>query len=341
MTYASALEAAPPELRMPLLRFAEAMEERMREQLAVRREDFDALRNTVYELGEAQKRTELRVEELAEAQKRTELRVEELTQAQKRTELRVEELTQAQKRSEERIERLEIAVLELAEAQKRSEERIGRLEIAVLELAEAQKRSEERIGRLEIAVLELAEAQKRTELRVEELAKAQKRTEQRLDIVVREQEKQRGDRLERQYREKPFAYFGRLMRRAQVVPLQELEAELEERLTDEEMNELRPLDLLVRGRLNRKDQPALELHLALEISAVVDRNDVERAKRRAAILRRAGYVTVSGVAGEATTQGGVESAQAEQVALFRNGAVDFWDEALAEALTNGTPANAG
>lgn len=285
MTYASALEAAPPELRMPLLRFAEAMEERMREQLAVRREDFDALRNTVYELGEAQKRTELRVEELAEAQKRTELRVEELTQA--------------------------------------------------------QKRSEERIGRLEIAVLELAEAQKRTELRVEELAKAQKRTEQRLDIVVREQEKQRGDRLERQYRENPFAYFGRLMRRAQVVPLQELEAELEERLTDEEMNELRPLDLLVRGRLNRKDQPALELHLALEISAVVDRNDVERAKRRAAILRRAGYVTVSGVAGEATTQGGVESAQAEQVALFRNGAVDFWDEALAEALTNGTPANAG
>ena len=308
MTYASALEAAPPELRMPLLRFAEAMEERMREQLAVRREDFDALRNTVYELAEAQRRTELRVEELSEAQRR----------------------------SEERIGRLEIAVLELAEAQKRSEERIGRLEIAVLELAEAQKRSEERIGRLEIAVLELAEAQKRTELRVEELAEAQKRTELRLDIVVREQEKQRGDRLERQYREKPFAYFGRLMRRAQVVPLQELEAELEERLTDEEMNELRPLDLLVRGRLNRKDHPALDLHLALEVSAVVDRNDVERAKRRAAILRRAGYVTVSGVAGEATTQGGVESAQAEQVALFRNGAVDYWEEALADALTNGT-----
>lgn len=86
------------------------------------------------------------------------------------------------------------------------------------------------------------------------------------------------------------------MRRAQVVPLQELEAELEERLIDEEMNELRPLDLLARGRLNRKAPPAIELHLALEVSAVVDRNDVERAKQRAAILRRAGYVTVSGVA---------------------------------------------
>ncbi|MDG4594141.1 MAG: hypothetical protein P9F75_00340, partial [Candidatus Contendobacter sp.] len=47
--------------------------------------EFSELRDTVQELAEIQKRTELRVEELAEAQKRTELRVEELAEAQKRT----------------------------------------------------------------------------------------------------------------------------------------------------------------------------------------------------------------------------------------------------------------
>jgi chromosome segregation ATPase len=365
------------------LRFAEAVEEKMRDQLAVRREDFDALRSTVHELAEAQartegrvgrlevavtelaeaqKRTEQRVEELAEAQKRSEERigrlevaVAELAEAQKRTEQRVEELAEAQKRSEERIGRLEVAVAELAEAQKRSEERIGRLEVAVAELAEAQKRSEERIGRLEVAVTELAEAQKRTEQRIEELTEAQKRTERRMDEFQRmqlimaeqisnltdrmdrfgfEQDKQKGDRLERQYREKPFAYFGRILRRARVVPLQEIEEDLEQRLTEEELDELRPLDLLVRGRLHNQAQVSDDVWLALEVSAMVDRNDVERAQRRGAILRRAGYLAVSGVAGEGFTQGGVEAAQEEKVVLFRNGTVQFWEEALTQALAD-------
>ena len=78
----------------------------MREQLAVRREDFDKLQNTVAQLAEAQKRTEQRVAELAEAQRRSdahltrlEIAVVELAEAQKRTEQRVEELAEAQKRT--------------------------------------------------------------------------------------------------------------------------------------------------------------------------------------------------------------------------------------------------
>ena len=53
---------------------------------SVTKEEFSGLKETVQELVEAQKRTEIRVEELAEAQKRTEIRVEELAEAQKRTE---------------------------------------------------------------------------------------------------------------------------------------------------------------------------------------------------------------------------------------------------------------
>jgi len=88
----------------------------------VTKTEFNELREIVRDLGEAQKRTEKRVEELAEAQKRTEKRVEELAEAQKRTEKRVEELAEAQKRTEKRVE-------ELAEAQKKTEIELRKLVI--------------------------------------------------------------------------------------------------------------------------------------------------------------------------------------------------------------------
>lgn len=96
MSYVQILQRLPEEWRLPMLEFADAMEKRLRDQLAVRRQDFDALTAVVHELTEAQKRTEERVEELAQAQRRTEERVEELAQAQMRTEERVEELARAQ-----------------------------------------------------------------------------------------------------------------------------------------------------------------------------------------------------------------------------------------------------
>jgi hypothetical protein len=48
----------------------------------VNRADFHKLTEVVYDLGEAQKRTEMRVEELADAQKRTEIHVDELARSQ-------------------------------------------------------------------------------------------------------------------------------------------------------------------------------------------------------------------------------------------------------------------
>jgi hypothetical protein len=303
VTYASALEEAPPELRLPLLRFAEALEEKMRDQLAVRREDFDALRFTVHDLAEAQGRTEGRLAQL---------------------EVAITKLAEAQERTEQRVGRLEVALEELAEAQQRTEQRLE-------QLAAAQQRTEQRLE-------QLAEAQGRTEGRVDELQRAQLSMADLMERFGREQDKQRGDRLERQYREKPFAYFGRLLRRVQVVPLQEIEADLEQRLSEEELDELRPLDLLVRGRPRTHEQTTRDVWLALEISGMVDRNDVEWAQRRGAILRRAGYLAVSGVAGEGVTQGGVDAAQAEKVILIRNGTVQFWEVALAQALAGETSA---
>jgi len=132
-SYLEIMDEFPAELRKPLVRLVDIVLLRLREEFAVKREDFAEVRNALRELADAQKRTEERVEELAQAQKRTEERVEELAQAQKRTEERVEELAQAQKRTEASVGRLEEAVLRLAEAQRRTEE-------TVADLARTQKR---------------------------------------------------------------------------------------------------------------------------------------------------------------------------------------------------------
>jgi len=291
MSYVAIAQDLPRELQMPILRLVEAVRTDMREELAVRRQDFDELRATVQELAEAQRRTEQRVDrlevavqELAEAQRRTEQRVEELAEAQRRTEQRVEELAEAQRRTEQRVE-------ELAEAQRRTEE-------VVRQLVEFQIRAEKRLDRLET----------------------------RVDAIW-------GEQLERRYRERAYAYFGQILRGAQAVAVSDLVAELEQRLSPEALESLLLLDVLVRGRAGRQPD-APEVWLALEVSAVVDRHDVERAQQRAALLRQAGYRVIPAVAGEEVTEGGQAAAREGAVLLVQDGHRQFWEEALAQALAS-------
>lgn len=121
--------------------------------------------------------------------------------------------------------------------------------------------------------------------------------------VRNELSKVRGDCLERQYRERGFAYLGQILRRVQPVSLQDILNNLEQHLTEEEIAELLPLDLLMQGQaFQLPNKPTI--WLALEISGVVDRHDVERVLRRTVLLRKAGYVTIPAVAGEKVTEGG-------------------------------------
>ena len=62
----------------------------------VNRADFHKLTEVVYDLGEAQKRTEMRVEELADAQKRTEIHVDELARSQQEMRLTMQEMQASQ-----------------------------------------------------------------------------------------------------------------------------------------------------------------------------------------------------------------------------------------------------
>ena len=264
------------------------------------------------------------IQALAEAQQRTAEAVQQLAEAQQRTEERLEQLAEAQQHSEERLERLEAAVERLAEAQQRSEERLERLEAAVERLAEAQQRSEERLERLE-------EAQQHTEERLERLEKAIERLtkilEEHTDIIG----DLHGQMLELKYHRKAAAYFGLLLRRVRVYEQHILADELEPHLSPGELRDALLIDLIVRGfPRNRPELP--EVLLAVEISGVVDREDVNRARRRAALLRHAGYPVIPVVAGEKATMGAEDEVKLHKVVLLQDGRVSLWDEAL-EALT--------
>lgn len=268
MSIISSVQNLPQELRLPLLEFAEAVEQNLRDKLAVRPEDIMTMQTVLLDFAGRQNR------------------------------------------DEQRMDRLETALVELAEAQRRTEERLGGL-------VEAQRRTEERLG-------ELAEAQRRTEETLNKLIARVDRIEVRLGGLV-------GDNLERKYREKAFSYFGQILRPVHPVSLQDLLPQLEAQLSESEVDELLPLDLLLRGRARQlADRP--EVWLALEVSAVVDDADVERAARRARLLRKAGLPTAAAVAGEEVTKDAAQLALQRKVLLLQDGQRFNWREALSVAL---------
>ena len=288
-------------------------------------ERMTRIEQSLVELVEAQKRNEQSIAELVEAQKRNEQSIAELVEAQKRNDERFAELVEAQKRNDERFAELVEAqkrnderFAELIEVQKRHEERLAAVEERLAKVEERLEGVEERLTRLENTVAELAEAQKRTELEVQRLTN-------RMGHIV-------GDLLEIKYRDKPFSYFGRIVRRARVVDLAEVEDWLGERLSEEQLIDLFQLDLVVRGQLRqprgeRKEHP--EVWLAVEVSSVVDGEDVQRAARRAEILRQAGLPVLAVAAGGNLTPEARELARTKGVALQADGQLELLEEALA------------
>jgi hypothetical protein len=192
----------------------------------------------------------------------------------------------------------------------RTEQRLDRVEAAIERLTEAQTRSEERLTRVEGAIDRLTAAYLRMDNTMGGM---------------------RGRELERAYRDKAPSYFGRMLRQVRVVAIQDIEDRLRPLPAPEAFDDLLELDLLVSGRpRQRPDVP--EVWLAVEVSATLDRGDIERAQRRAAVLRDAGLLAVPTVAGESVAPGIEELARAEHVLLVQDGRRQFWEEALAEVM---------
>jgi hypothetical protein len=233
------------------------------------------------------------VRTLVETQQKTELAIQNLIQAQERTEARLERLAQAQERTEARLNHLEAIIERLAQAQERTEARLNHLEAIVERLAQAQEHSERKLNQIDNQVASL-----------------------------------RGQALEQKYYQRAAAYFGRLLKKVKVIPSEVLAESLEEILSLEEFQDALLIDLVVQGKPRTTGERA-EIWLAIEVSAVIDRNDVIRSRRRADLIQRQGIPTVAVVAGEQLTEGGETQASRQNVAVIQNGSVKFWQEAIA------------
>jgi hypothetical protein len=141
----------------------------------------------------------------------------------------------------------------------------------------------------------------------------------------------KGHLLELTYQRRAGSYLGSILRRVQVWVPFELEEELEPRLSQPDYLDLLRTDLLMRGQPRDRREIA-EVWLAVEVSAVVDRGDVERAMRRAGHLRKAGCVALPAVAGEQATEGAEDMAQRDGALMILDGSIAFWEKALGQAL---------
>lgn len=174
------MKARKPQISKEIYEFVVSIVDDKLKGIVATRAEFEALKDSLDKLVEAQRRTEEAIEsfkrvteenfnrvwkainELAEAQRRTEERLNQLV-------IRVDELT-------ERLSRLTDRVDQLAEAQRKTEERLNQLTIRVDELTD-------RLNKLTERVDQLAEAQRRTEEKLAQLAEAQLKTEQSLNKV--------------------------------------------------------------------------------------------------------------------------------------------------------------
>lgn len=182
----------------------------------------------------------------------------------------------------------------------------------------------------------------------QKLIEPQTATSAALDLLADAQNRMHSDLLAKKVAARAYAYLGYGLRQVQVIlpdpgpladsggrreqnpPRYELEDRLEQYLTPDELQEVLLLDVLARGRSRPTLPPAdQEVWVAVEVSAVVDRGDVERADRRAALLRQAGLHAIPAVAGEGITQGATELLQDLPVVMILDGRSEGWQQALA------------
>ncbi len=273
-------------------------------------------RRTEVELAEFRQRTEA---ELAELRRYVDARFAELAEIQRRTEV---ELAEFRQRMEAQLAELRQRMeAELAELRQRMEAELAELrryvDVRFAELAEAQQRME----------VDLAELRRRTDERFAQLAESQLRIQEQLLGIKDELGDVRGRQLELEYRIKAAAFFGGWLRKPAVVEISEIWDQLEAHLDEIEMRRLAAVDLIVRGQLPKKRGGA-EVWLAVEVSNVVDLNDVERAVERAALLRRAGLLAVPVVGGKRFTRSAAASVAERRVVMSKNGDLVGWDEVL-------------
>jgi hypothetical protein len=179
----------------------------------------------------------------------------------------------------------------------------------------------QRMVELTARVDTLAEAQVKTEARLERLEQAVEKLAQRMDqltaivekLVIRS-DRHEGMLLELKFRDRLPSYLGRYLRRAKVVQPADLLDEVEASLESAEVDDFLRADVLAQGTVN--GEPT---YLIGEVSYTADAGDVERAARRAALLRKASLPAVGLVACEAVRPETLAYAREQGVRIWADG----------------------
>lgn len=197
------------------------------------------------------------------------------------------------------------------------------------------------LTRLENAIAELVEMQRQQSAEIRQLVEAQRRQADDIQVLKTDVSglktdvsSLKGKVYEQEYRVKASSIFGRFIRRGRDrtddIADQLHEAVAAGQISEAELTQVLAADLLWGGK-SRLDET--ELVVILEASWRAEANDVERAQRRAGILRRVGFQAVAVVAGTEWDGQALVQAQVQNVAIASNGQVnaDSWRAALTAA----------
>ncbi len=187
-------------------------------------------------------------------------------------------------------------------------------------LADAQERTEKRVAKAqvhtEVRLAELTVAQTQTQTELAELTRVVRtlvvngeRQATRLDAVL-------GRTFEIQFRDRLTAYLGRLMRRGKLLRNDEVLDSIEQAVDVREADEVLRADAIASGLID-----GVASHVVVEVSVACGVDDIDRAERRAGILRKAGLPAVPLVACEVISPELVAYARSKQVRIWCNGTV--------------------
>jgi chromosome segregation ATPase len=206
-------------------------------------------------------------------------------------------------RIEYKVDKLEERTSRIEERQARSEERQVRLEERQARLEEKQDRLEKKVDKLEEDVFGLKQDVDTLKKDVDTLKKDVDILKKDVDILKKDVDilkkdvaYLKGSDRERWYRDKAHAVFGRLVLKGK--PFEEKAAEIlwdaykRGQISKEERDEVLSSDLLWSGERDGKF-----IVLVVEVSFTISQEDVERAKKRAEILRKLGILAIPVVGG--------------------------------------------
>lgn len=130
----------------------------------------------------------------------------------------------------------------------------------------------------------------------------------------------KGGIMELQVRDRVGAFFGKILRKARLIDSSDLadavyEAQDRGEITEAQADDALRIDAVVKGQMRRDGFE--EILIAAEISFVVDREDVERASKRAEILSKVfNKRTIPAVIGKEFTEGALEASKTLSVLLI-------------------------